>query len=84
MGIASRLVVLESNDQPAATCSVCGSDIPAGEGVTARYQGRILRFKCPGCFVRFEFHPERFLAGQDQSCCGGEHAHSPASEWCGR
>ena len=78
MAIRPRLVVLESGDQPAAPCTVCGNDIPAGEGVTARYQGRTLRFKCPTCFVRFEFNPERFLAGREASCGDGEHAHSPA------
>ena len=80
MAITRRLVVLESNDQPSAPCTVCGNDIPAGEGVTARYQGRTLRFKCPRCFVSFEFNPERYLAGQQQSCCDGKHDHSPASE----
>lgn len=84
MAIAPRLVVLESRDQPAAPCVVCGNDVPAGEGVTARYQGRTLRFRCPGCFVRFEFHPERYPAGDTSSCCGGTHDHSPASEWCDR
>jgi len=81
MAIAPGLEVLESDDQPAGPCVVCGNDIPAGEGVTATYQGRTLRFKCPGCLVRFEFNPERFLAAQDQACCNGSHDHSPASEW---
>lgn len=81
MAIEPRLVVLESGDQPAGMCTVCGNDIAAGEGVTASYKGRTLRFKCPGCFVRFEFNPERFLAGQEEPGCGGTHDHSPASEW---
>ncbi|MEW5990423.1 MAG: hypothetical protein AB1736_03640 [Chloroflexota bacterium] len=81
MAIQPRLIVLESGDEPAGTCTVCGGDIPAGEGVTASYRGRTLRFKCPGCFVRFELNPGRFLGGGDQSCCGGTHDHSPASEW---
>jgi hypothetical protein len=74
-----RVVLLGSRDQPAAECSVCGCDILAGEGVTARYQGRTLRFKCPDCLVRFEFDPERYVAGGQQSCRDGQHA-SPASE----
>lgn len=81
MALAPRLVVLESGDQPAGLCTVCGNEIPAGEGVTASYEGRTLRFKCPGCFVQFELNPERYLAGQGQTCCGGAHDHSPASEW---
>jgi hypothetical protein len=75
------LVVMDSRGQPSATCVVCANDIPAGEGVTARYGTRILRFKCPGCFARFQDDLERFLAGDQQPCCGGGHDHSPASEW---
>jgi len=81
MAVAQELVVLDSREQPAATCIVCGNDIPVGEGVTASYGGRVLRFKCPGCFARFEADPEPFLAGQTGGCCGGAHDHSPASEW---
>jgi len=81
MAIAAELVVLESRNQPAATCLVCGNEIPAGAGVTASYRGRTLRFKCPGCFARFQADPEPFLAGQTGGCCGGAHEHSPASEW---
>lgn len=81
MAIASELVVLDSQGQPGATCVVCGNDIAAGQGVTASYLGRTLRFKCPGCFSRFQADPDRFLAGQTGGCCGGAHDHSPASEW---
>jgi YHS domain-containing protein len=81
MGITAELVVLDSRDQASALCLVCGNDIPAGEGVTASYQGQTLRFKCPGCFSRFQANPEPFLAGRTGGCCGGEHDHSPASEW---
>ena len=81
MGITAELVVVDSRDQASALCLVCGNDIPAGEGVTASYQGQTLRFKCPGCFSRFQANPEPFLAGQTGGCCGGEHEHSPASEW---
>ena len=81
MAIAPQFVVLDSRDQPATSCVVCGSDILAGEGVTARYQDRTLRFKCPGCRERLEADPQRYLAGSQQSCCGGEHNQSPASEW---
>lgn len=81
MAIASRVLVLESDDQPAAHCIVCGHDIPAGEGVTAAYQGRTYRFRCSSCLVSFELNPDRFLASPGASCCGGTHDHSPASEW---
>ena len=78
---AAEFVVLDSHDQHAATCVVCGNDIAAGQGVTASHRGRVLRFKCPGCFSRFQSDPERYLAGQTSGCCGGAHDHSPASEW---
>ena len=81
MPIAPEFTVLDSRDQPAASCVVCGNDIPAGEGITAQYQGRTLRFKCPGCYARFEADPEPYLTGHQTGCCNGEHDHSPASEW---
>lgn len=81
MAIEPALLVLDSRDQPAASCVVCGNDILASEGVTARYRGQTLRFKCPGCYGRFQADPQRYLAGQEPSCCDGEHDHSPASEW---
>ena len=67
-----QLSVVDSSDQPAAACVVCGNDISAGEGVTARYRGRTLRFKCPGCYARFEADPEPYLAGHQAGCCNGE------------
>jgi len=81
MAIAPELILVDSRNEPAAPCVVCGNDILAGEGVTARYGDRTLRFKCPGCLTRFATDPERYLAGSQQSCCGGKHDHSPASEW---
>ena len=81
MAMLSEVTVLDSSGQPAATCLVCGNDIPAGEGVTATYGDRLLRFKCPGCFSRFRADPEPFLSGHVAGCCGGAHDHSPASEW---
>lgn len=38
-----QLRVVDSSDQAAAACVVCGNDISAGEGVTARYRGQTLR-----------------------------------------
>ena len=81
MAVRAELVLVNSRHQPAARCLVCSNDISAGEGVTAQYQGRILRFKCPGCYTRFEADPERYLAGSEETCCEGWHGHSPASEW---
>ena len=81
MAIATELTVLDSRGQSAAHCVVCGNDILAGEGVTAAYHGRILRFKCAGCFSRFQANPEPFLAGKTGGCCDGAHDHSPMSEW---
>lgn len=74
------IVIRNSQLEPSARCLVCGNDIPAGEGLSARYGERTLRFKCPGCLSRFEADPERFLAGHPDGCCV-DHDHSPASEW---
>ena len=81
MAIAPELMVVDSRGEAASSCVVCGNDIAAGEGVTARYQGRTLRFKCPGCYARFEADPERYLSEPSQPCCDGQHDHSPPSEW---
>ena len=83
MASVSSIVIRNSRLEAAAQCVVCGSDIAAGEGLTARYGERTLRFKCPGCLSRFEADPERFLAQPQAGCCNGKHDHSPASEWCG-
>ena len=81
MSSPTSIVIRNSEFEAAAHCLVCGSDITAGEGVTARYGERTLRFKCMGCLRRFEANPESFLAGQTGGCCDGAHDHSPASEW---
>ena len=69
----SSIVIRTSTLEPAARCVVCGNEIAAGEGLTARYGERTLRFKCPGCLARFESDPERYLAGDPGGCCGGHH-----------
>lgn len=81
MTVHRDLVVLDSSDQPLAACTVCGNAVPAGEGVTASLDGHVLRFRCPGCFARFQADPDRYLTGPRGGCCGGAHDHSPASEW---
>ena len=81
MNSPSSIVIRNSRLEPSARCLVCGNDIPAGEGLTARYGERTLRFKCPGCLTRFEADPERFLAGHGEGCCQGDAECSPMSEW---
>lgn len=68
------LTVVDSSAQPAAECVVCGKPIAAGEGVTARYGERTLRFKCGGCYARFAADPEPYLLGMRPACCGGHDA----------
>ena len=70
MSPPSSTVIYSSTFEPAARCVVCGNEIAAGEGLTARYAERTLRFKCPGCLARFESDPERYLAGDAGGCCG--------------
>ena len=74
MGTLSSIVIRNSAFEPAAQCVVCGNDILAGEGLTARYGERTLRFKCPGCLARFEADPDRYLAADGGGCCGDESA----------
>lgn len=73
--------VRDSQLEPSAVCIVCGGDIPAGEGLTARHGDRILRFKCSGCLSRFRADPDRYLDGHDAGCCEEAPESSPASEW---
>ena len=81
MIVPLSIVTRESRLEPAASCVVCGDEIPAGKGLTARYGDRTVRFKCPDCLRRFEAAPERYPAEHEASCCTGEAARSPASEW---
>jgi len=75
------LTMVDSREAPAARCTVCGNEIEAGDGVTAWYGGRLLRFKCPGCLARFEADPDRYLADHEAGCCGQHDEASPTSEW---
>lgn len=68
------LVVVDSAAEAAATCIVCGKDVPAGEGVTARFGDQTLRFKCPGCVSRFADDPGHYLSAGPSACCDDEHA----------
>ena len=67
-----ELVVVDASPQGPATCVVCGKEIAPGSGVTARFDGQILRFKCPGCLSRFAADPARYLSGGPAACCEGE------------
>lgn len=75
------IVVRDSHLERSATCIVCGGDIPAGEGLTARHGDRILRFKCSGCLSRFRADPDRYLVRHEAECCAETTESSPASEW---
>ena len=74
-------IIDERDARPAAYCVVCGNAFAAGAGLTARYEGHTLRFKCPGCLARFGADPERYLTGGLAGCCGGRREGAPASEW---
>lgn len=79
MATAADLVMIDARHQGPARCTVCGNDIAVGEGVTARYGNRVLRFKCPGCLARFEADPNRYLDGPQEGCCGRGEAKLPPS-----
>ncbi|MBI2778114.1 MAG: hypothetical protein HYX57_12765 [Chloroflexi bacterium] len=76
----SPMVIQHARLDPASHCLVCGSEIPAGEGLTARHGETMLRFKCESCLAAFVEDPDRYLAGHTARCCD-EHDASPASEW---
>ena len=79
--VVPSMVIRDSRFEPAARCLVCGAEIAAGQGLTARYGQRTLRFKCSSCISRFEADPERYLADHEAGCCRDEPECSPASEW---
>jgi hypothetical protein len=75
------LLVIDSTTQPAGTCTGCGQALGAGEGITALYGGRVLRFRCSGCLASFRSEPGRFVAAHDYCCDTDSRVESPASEW---
>ncbi len=81
MAVASKPILVDSRYQPAARCLVRGNEIDPDEGVTARYEARTLRFRCPGCYTRFEADHQRYLAAPEPARCIHEHGGSPPSEW---
>ncbi len=72
-----ELSVIDSAQEGAAACVVCGDQIAAGRGVTARYGGRTLRFCCQGCLGRFAEDPDGFLAGYTEQWCSDLRSDSP-------
>lgn len=79
--VREDLVLIDSGGQPAGACAACGQPIDAGEGLTALYGGRLLRFRCSGCLASFCRDPERYVAAGDYCCSPESCAESPASEW---
>lgn len=65
----AELELIDSSDQAAGPCVVCGSMVPAGAGVTARFHGRVLRFRCAGCLARFAVDPDHLPPDVPASCC---------------
>ena len=81
MNSTSSVIVRNSRLEGPAACLVCGSDIAAREGLTARYGQQTLRFKCPGCLSRFEAAPARYLSDHEAARGNDKESSSPASEW---
>jgi len=81
LNVREDLVLIDSNLQPAGTCAACGQWIGAGEGITARYGGRMLRFRCSGCLAGFRCEPGRYVTARDNCCSTEAWQESPASEW---
>ena len=65
----SGAVFVDSAAQSDACCLVCGNDIAAGAGLSAEWQGRMLRFRCLGCLARFESNAERYLTEHETDDC---------------
>jgi hypothetical protein len=81
LDVREDLVLIDSSLQQAGTCAVCGKSVGEGEGITALYRGRLLRFRCSGCLASFRRGPERYAAARDYCCSTGTCEESPASEW---
>lgn len=58
-------------------CPVCGKAVDPATAPTSVYQGTTYYLRCPGCKLRFDADPERFLrSGPDRRHPGcGEHQH---------
>jgi len=82
LAVREDLVVIDSTAQPAGTCAACGQSIGVGEGVTAIYGGRLLRFRCSGCLASFRIEPNLcYISALDYCCSSDRCQESPASEW---
>jgi hypothetical protein len=81
LDVREGLVLIDSSRQPAGACAACGQPIGAGQGLTALYGGRLLRFRCSGCLASFRREPGRYVAAGDYCCSADSCRESPASEW---
>jgi hypothetical protein len=81
LDVGEDLVLIDSSCQPAGACAACGQPIGAGEGLTALYGGRLLRFRCSGCLGSFCRDPRHYVAADDYCCSPDACPESPASEW---
>jgi hypothetical protein len=81
LDVREDLVLINSASQPAGACAACGQPIGAGEGITALYGGRLLRFRCSGCLASFLREPGSYVAASDFCCSADSCQESPASEW---
>jgi hypothetical protein len=79
--VREEFVLIDSIHQPAGACAACGQPIGAGEGLTALYGGRLLRFRCSGCLATFLREPGNYVAAGDFCCSTDSRSESPASEW---
>jgi len=57
---------------PEDRCPACGTDLKPGEGVTAEWNGQVLRFRGLGCPARFGADPAHYLAGKTDPCRADE------------
>jgi ribosomal protein L24E len=81
LDVREDLVLIDSTHQPAGACAACGQPIAAGEGITALYGGRLLRFRCSGCLDSFRRDPRTYAATHDYCCSTETCCESPATEW---
>ena len=82
------IVVLDSRDQPPATCITCGNPVEGGGGVTASFHSRVLRFRLRRLPISVAIDPDHYLTDGSSRCCDGDHdepedpvARSSPSEW---
>ena len=65
-------------------CPVCGNPVDPATAPTSVYRGVTYYLRCPGCKVRFDADPERFLRSGPDAAHGGCGHHSGSGGGCGR